>query len=389
MNRFIALLTIAAAGLLLVCANVPAAHAQDNAPDLTKMFAHPPVHVMTGPDVNPAAPPPGAETAGSLACLYQVVKVTAGCPISTSKALPTGGVGAIALVDAFDNPQAVNDVKVWAKQFGIKKYNFSVVFASGTRPPFDSGWALEEALDIEMAVSMAPAAKIYLVEAASNSFLDLYNAEKVAAKLVTAAGGGVISNSWQGGEYAGELTDEKNFFSAPGVVYFASSGDNGFGATGVPAVFANVVAAGGTQINRDGSGKFTSEVYWSGGGSGKSTMELRPTYQTVVKSIVGTHRGVPDISAVATNVATYDASNGGWFSVAGTSISSPLLAGIVNAAGSKATSTQAELTQIYKDYANKVTYKAEFRDITLPAPNCKTGWDFCDGVGSPITYVGK
>jgi subtilase family serine protease len=75
---------------------------------------------------------------------------------------------------------------------------------------------------------------------------------------------------------------------------------------------------------------------------------------------------VPDFSAVAANVAMYDASNGGWFSVAGTSISSPLLAGIVNAAGSKATSTHAKLTQIYKDYANKTLHKAEFRGIINP-----------------------
>ena len=75
--------------------------------------------------------------------------------------------------------------------------------------------------------------------------------------------------------------------------------------------------------------------------------------------------------------------------MSGTSISSPLLAGIVNAAASKAASTTAELTQIYKDYANKTTYKAEFRDITTPATHCKVGWDLCDGVGSPLTYKGK
>jgi hypothetical protein len=67
-----------------------------------------------------------------------------------------------------------------------------------------------------------------LVEAASNSGTDLYLAEQVAAKLVAAAGGGVISNSWQGSEYPGELNDEKTFFSHPNVVYFASSGDSGF-----------------------------------------------------------------------------------------------------------------------------------------------------------------
>jgi kumamolisin len=383
MNHSFAKLAMSAA-LFLAAISAPAVYAQDAA----NFFAQPPIRVLTGPDANPNGPPPASETPGSIACVYKLVKPTKGCPISTSKALPTGGVGAIALVDAFDNPQAVNDIKVFAQQFGIKNYSFQQVYATGHQPPFDPGWALEEALDIEMAVAMAPKAKIFLVEAASNSGNDLYFAEKVAATLVAAAGGGVISNSWQGGEYPGELNDEKKYFSDPNIVYFASSGDGGFKNTGVPAVFANVVAAGGTQIIRNNH-NFLSEAYWSGGGSGLSVFEPRPTYQNIIKKIVGSQRGVPDFSAVATNVAMYDASNGGWFSVAGTSISSPLLAGIVNAAASKAISTFAELTQIYKDYANKTLYKAEFRDIINPPPNCKVGWDFCDGVGAPLGYKGK
>lgn len=299
--------------------------------------------------------------------------------------LPTGGVGAIALVDAFDNPRAVSDMQAFTKQFGIKKYSFKQVYATGVKPQYNAQWAVEEALDIEMAVAMAPKAKIYLVEAATNNNGDLYFAEQVAAKLVAKAGGGVISNSWQGSEYSGELSDEKTYFSHPGIVYFASSGDGGYMHTGFPAVAASVVAAGGTEILRDSNGDFANEIYWSGGGSGLSVYEPRPAYQNIIKSIVGSQRGVPDFSAVATNVTLYD---GSWFVVAGTSISSPLLAGIVDAAASKASSTKAELTQIYKDYANKVTYKAEFRDIVIPSP-CKKGWDFCDGVGSVLTYKGK
>jgi hypothetical protein len=384
MNRRSATFTVLAA-LVLACSCLAGlASAQDAA----HIYAQPPIRIITGPDVNPAGPPPGAETPGSIACVYQLVKQTKGCPIS-SKVLPsTKGWGAIALVDAFDNPNAVNDVKVFAQQFGIKKYSFKVVFATGHRPQFDPGWALEEALDIEMAVAMAPKAKIYLVEAATNNNSDLYFAEKVAADLVAKAGGGVISNSWQGPEYSTELQDEKTYFSHPGIVYFASSGDFGYGNTGFPAVAANVIAAGGTQILRN-NGNFLAENYWSGGGSGLSQFEPRPAYQNIIKKIVGSQRGVPDFSAVATNVGMYDASNGGWFGVAGTSISSPLLAGIVNAAGSKAKSTKAELMQVYKDYANKKAYKADFRDILNPKPHCKTGWDLCDGVGVPTTYKGK
>src|ERR1700722_7537633 len=45
-------------------------------------------------------PPPGTETPGSLACVYKLVKGPKGCPIDTSTTVPTGGVGAIAIIDA-------------------------------------------------------------------------------------------------------------------------------------------------------------------------------------------------------------------------------------------------------------------------------------------------
>jgi kumamolisin len=77
--------------------------------------------------------------------------------------------------------------------------------------------------------------------------------------------------------------------------------------------------------------------------------------------------------------------------VAGTSISSPTLAGIVNAAGTFAASTNTELTETYTDYGNSKTYKADFRDIVTGSNGypCKKGWDFCTGIGSPLTYKGK
>ena len=55
-------------------------------------------------------PPPGVETPGSVACVYKLVKGPAGCPVATSTALPTGGVGAVAIVDAGDYPTAASDL---------------------------------------------------------------------------------------------------------------------------------------------------------------------------------------------------------------------------------------------------------------------------------------
>ena len=348
-------------------------------------------------NLNPSVPPANGETPASLACVYHFVKPVTGCPIATTKTNPTGGSKVVAIVDAYDNPDAAADLATYSAQWGLPAANFSQVYATGVQPANDpGGWSLEEALDIEMAHAMAPNAQIILVEAASNNSSDLYFAEQVAAGLVAAAGGGEISNSWSGGEYSGELSDEKTYFSASKVVYFASTGDSGLNNIGVPAVFANVVAAGGTDIFRT-NGNFIGEQWWSGGGGGASIYEPLPSYQKGRSGITGTKREIPDISADAdpfSGPAMYDADagngfGGGWIQVGGTSVSSPLLAGIVNRAGKFNTSTQAELTMMYNEYSNSTQYKADFRDITRGGSSCKVGWDVCTGIGSPKTYAGK
>src|SRR4051812_15242952 len=198
----------------------------------------------------PAVPPgPGNfETPASLACIYGLVAKRLGCNPQKVTANVVGGSRAIAIVDAFDNPTVRADLKFYAAQFGlpaITDSNFQVVFATGTRPPRDDGWGLEIALDVEMAHALAPRAKVILVEAASNSFADLFQAERVAANLVAAAGGGQVSNSWGSNEFAGETGAA---FTSPfiknKVVFFASTGDADV--TSYPAVLPQLVAAGGT-----------------------------------------------------------------------------------------------------------------------------------------------
>ena len=41
------------------------------------------------------------------------------------------------------------------------------------------------------------------------------------------------------------------YFTSPGVVYFAAAGDGGLGVSAYPAASPNVVAVGGTYFNRD------------------------------------------------------------------------------------------------------------------------------------------
>jgi kumamolisin len=332
------------------------------------------------------------ETPASVACVYRLVPAAAGCNPNTVMTNSSGGSRAIAIVDAYDDPNAAADLARFSSQFGLPAPNFQVVYASGTRPSRDFGWELEESLDIEWAHAVAPNAKIYLVEAASNSYSDLFLAVSRASSLVAAAGGGEVSMSWGSGEFPNE-TSYDSYFTTPGVVYFASAGDGP--GTLYPSVSPNVVAAGGTTLRRKPStGAFLAEAAWVDTGGGASFYEARPGYQSSISTIVASRRGVPDLSAVAdpnTGVWVYDSGNGGWWIVGGTSASAPILAGIVNLAGHFASSTSSELTTIY----NNMALAADFRDTATgfcgPYMGYSTvkGWDFCTGAGSPYGLAGK
>ena len=346
-------------------------------------------YFLVGADQHQPQPPSDAETPASLGCVYKLVSGPTGCPIATSKNVPTGGVGAIAIVDAGYYPTAQSDLDAFSSYFGIPKTTLHVVYADGTQPPVYSDWEVEEALDIEWAHAMAPKAKLFLVESklcvSSGCNTDpTWQAVRVASKLVAENGGGVISMSWGDAEWKAEHLYDHNFLT-PGIVYFAASGDSGIGQTIHPGASPNVVAVGGTFFERDNNGNFIEEVY-GGGGGGLSLYEPRPSNQDIIEGIVGTQRGIPDVASDFCCAAIYLQ---GWGSVGGTSWSSPTFAGIVNAAGLRKKSTHDELEMIYKEYGEPKVYKADFNDITQGDSLCVTGWDECAGVGSPRTYKGK
>jgi subtilase family serine protease len=312
----------------------------------------------------------------------------------------TGGSGTIVIVDAYDYPTALSDFNFFSNMFGLPtepstdrlastNQVFQVVYASGSKPRTDAGWALEASLDIEWAHAMAPSAKIVLVEAASNSFANLFAAVDVASSQ---PGAKQVSMSWGGSEFSSEATNDFHFTQTSGIVYFASSGDTG-GTTIYPSASPYVVAAGGTSVQTNNSGSFTGETGWSGSGGGPSKYEVIPSYQSVISSIVGGARGIPDVSSDAdpnTGVSVYDTTRyqgrSGWFVIGGTSVSSPCLAGMSNLSGHSYTSSTAELTNIYNRLGT-----SSFRDIligTAGSFSCTNGWDFVTGVGSPQGTTG-
>lgn len=341
--------------------------------------------------VKPAANP-GGETPASLGCIYDVVSnPVTGCPIATATEVPTGGSGVIVIVDAYDDPSATTDMATFSTEFGLPAPNFLVKYASGTKPAnaCNSGWEVEESLDIEWAHAMAPNAQIVLMEASSNQNSALFAAVSSANAYIASHGGkGEVSMSWGGAETSGE-SGADHYFTQPGVVYFAAAGDS----PGViyPGSSVNVISAGGTQVNRT-AGHYTNQTAWVDGGGGISRYEPRPSFQTSVSAIVGSKRGTPDLSfdsSGSSPVAVYNSScYKGWLQVFGTSLASPALAGIINNTGTFHANTNAELTAIYNNRSSTV----DFTDITSGSCGTHTagsGYDLCTGVGVDKGLFGK
>jgi len=402
--------------------SVPATSIEDSGDVGMRAHTNHLIRIPSKPTKSPAqatGAPPAGESPSSLACVYQTVTGSpSGCPTNPPYINPTGGSGVIVLVDAYDYPSAYNDLTVFSNQFGLPVLNnctgtkltasstncFQVVYASGRRPQANCGWAQESSLDIEWAHAMAPHANIVLVESANNGFSSLFGAVQTAGNIAhTFASAGLpghVSMSWGGSEFSFESLYDQ-YMNSSGVAYFAAAGDSG-GRTIYPAVSPNVIAAGGTTVNRSG-GIFIGESAWSSGGGGPSAYEAVPAYQSGV-TYQGTplpSRGTPDFSFDAdpnSGIAVYDSFSCqgyvGWLVFGGTSVASPSLAGIVNSAdhklGTAASSSHAEQLYIYQTYGS-ASYSSDFRDITSGSNgySATTGWDFATGVGSNLGLLGK
>ncbi|MGN6126097.1 MAG: S53 family peptidase [Humibacter sp.] len=368
----------------------------------------------------------------------------------------------VAITDAYASPTIVADANAYAKQTGDKplaagQYSESIpnafthVNASNGKTQCDaSGWYGEETLDVEAVHAMAPGANIRYYAGKSCNDSDLIDTfarinDENVAKIVT--------NSWGGvGDVVKPalLNAYETLFlqgAVQGISYVFSSGDNGDEATAVgspqtdyPASDPYVTAVGGTSTAITNSG-LSGETGWQtskyslangawalstdflyGGGGGYSSNIAEPQYQkdAGIQSPNG-GRAVPDVAMDADpttgmligqtqtfgNTSAYDT-----FRIGGTSLASPLFAGItalkIQAAGGSGlgllnpliystkgagiqdvTGTMPDAGAIRVDFTNGLdatggyTYSVRTFNGATTSLSVGTGWDSETGWGSP------
>jgi len=358
----------------------------------------------------------------------------------------------IAIVDAYDSPTLLSDAQHYFRLNDPSHPLSSSQFASVTAPTFDDAalcgsWSDEQALDVEASHSMAPGANILYVGAQDCMDTSLL----AAVNTAITSGASVVSDSW-GDTLGDLLTDAatKNAFDntfllagGTGVSVLFSSGDDGdnFAISGLtvpnyPATSPFVTAVGGTTLEVNSRNARQAEYGWStakqvlctptttncgsattpagtlnyqvGGGGGTSYYYTQPYYQAPVvpaalalrnEALFGPVplRVVPDISMDA------DAQSGmligltqtfpdgvyyDQFKEGGTSLASPLLAGVI------ADTVQA--AGVPFGFLNPVLYKAftstpaAFNDILPPANPLSAAVirvDYANTVDSSTGYI--
>ena len=328
----------------------------------------PPIHIYGG-----ATKKPGGFTPTQIKSFYNLP--------------PSGGQGTIVVVGAYEDSSIEKDLNNFSTQFNLPtctttngcftKHKMATIIKS------NSGWAMETTLDVEWAHAIAPQAKILLVEASTPSGANLLDAVDYAARVKEAS---AISMSWGGAEFPEELSLDSHFKSVSGAPFFASSGDNGAGASW-PAASPKVIGVGGTSISIKSNGDLLRETAWKGSGGGVSAYEKMPAFQKGYSiSKAGGMRAVPDVSYNANPASGFPIERGGkWYVVGGTSAGAPQWAALATLGSG------VNLSSLYADKSGDGNAKY-FRDI-LSGTNGDCGYfcsarkhyDYVTGLGSPLT----
>jgi subtilase family serine protease len=337
----------------------------------------------------------------------------------------------IVLVDAFGSPSITSDLAAFDAGFKLPAPpSFKIITPEGKPTSGNSGWAEETTLDVEWAHAMAPQANILLVETPTNETIGTAGFPQIVAAeeyVINHKLGDVISQSFGAAEEtfpsAASIMNLRGAYTLAAkdnVTVLASSGDQGAtSASNVagttyftkpvvnwPASDPLVTGVGGTQLHLNQSGqRLAPDNVWNdtalqgapaAGGGGVSSVFGRPSFQSSVASVVGTHRGVPDVAlSAAVDGAAIIYFSGSYTIVGGTSWASPTFAGIVAIADQVAGHDLGDLNPaLYKlgsgsaglpDITlgnNTVSFTQDGKLYTVKGYTAVKGYDLASGLGT-------
>ena len=316
---------------------------------------------------------------------------------------PTGTGQSVGLLE-FDG-YFPGDISAYATLFHVPAVPLVNILLDG----FDgsAGSANDEvALDIDMAVCMAPGLSSVIVYEGqlTDSILNRMATDNLAKQL---------SASWS---YPIDATSDQDFlqFAAQGQSFFNASGDSDAYAGDIPTPCddPNLISVGGTTLTTTGpGGSYVSETVWNwgneigpqydgeGGSGGISTTYAIPSWQQGVSMSANggssTMRNIPDVALTADNV-TIIANNGQSENLGGTSCATPLWAGFLALANEQAVAgghpTLGFINPAIYTIGQGPGYASAFHDIASgdntwsrspSAFYAVAGYDLCTGWGTP------
>ena len=342
----------------------------------------------------------------------------------------------VAITDAYASPTIYSDAQHYSKVHGQPQFTPGQ-FAQSTPGPkgYDlvkacdaQGWYGEETLDVEAVHAMAPGANIVYVGAKDcSSGLDNAWASAIDNHIAD-----VITNSWSDGTDSLKLLGSAyvKFYqqfsmeaALTGITVNFSSGDSGDNTDGgtkpqdktvqFPADLPYVTGVGGTSVYIGSRGQWLNEYGWqsdytnlvngawspsppgtftSGGGGGTSFLFKQPFYQKgKVPNNISEYfgktpmRAVPDIAMPADPNTGFEVGqtqvfpNGTYWAqyrIGGTSLASPLLAGVVAVADQFARRSLGFINPLYYD---RMLGTPALHDIVAPtSPQAEVRTDYAN-----------
>lgn len=375
----------------------------------------------------------------------------------------------VAIIDAYASPTIQQDANTWSSARGLPPVKITQVTAPGTYNHPEAGlkqdpqgWYGEETLDVEAVHGMAPGAQIVYVGAANN-FQDLDAAlnhvvDRRLARIVTNSYG--FSTELLAPGFIKPYQDTILQGAAEGIGIYFSSGDDsdeshtvGYATVDWPASSPYVTAVGGTSLAVGAANEYLFETGWGtsrsrwnttcapapawcppppgvwvyGSGGGVSRLFPEPWYQQgiVPDSVFAAQgrvgRAVPDIAAVGdpstgfligqTQTFPDGTTRYSEYRIGGTSLSSPLFAGIMaladQASGTPhgfanpalyALAGSTAIRDVVAPSSTVATVRADYADFVSPTSGLRDslrtfdqtlslhtteGWDDVTGLGTP------